>query len=1012
MPSGDAEPTDADLDRLARQLQAACLGGRSKTGGDERDPLFLAEAEALVQRFRGELRQIEADAFYGRALAGVRAQRPSSPAALLREARICFKLRDLAGARECAQSSRAASSAGAPAAASAARGLLPAEKEEALRLLRDAALFARDAAATRALSDELRATSAKGEETARPIAMFPALLSSAAGATRAQASSDDAAIAAALRSLMDLLRRHHLPPRGREIVALLAGDAATELGDLEVAAEIFLAAGRTGDAWLDASVSGRLGTVRSLAGDYEAAAVSLEEARSLAQSLPGAGALAARAGINLSRTLLGLGDLERARREALSVLALKAAPLDLRLRGRLLLGDCLYETARGARETLNDAEAAFLAVKRELASKEAAALDADAASELGATVAINLGNVARLRSQSLTGEARTLQRKQALQLEDSALRSAERRKDWSIAAVAAANIGELCLEDGDAASARSFVTWALEVARARRSFETEWRCHWYLGRLADAAGDVAGADAAYADAASLIEAYRSRVLDAERKSGFLTDKMDFYEDLVRRQIRSGLPDLALGTAERARARALVDSLGWRFIALANPRESALYREYVGLLARTERARAGGGATLWSGQRPPADFDALRGRLESLKRTFAADADLGPAFRALVDGDAAEAPAILAHLPSGATLIEYFAVPDGLVALVGPVAESPPALQTPASPGAAAGKSPAAGRIAAVRLPILPEELEKLVPRFLRSGASDAQAARRLCEGLFDPLRGLIRGERVVIVPFGAIHQLPFETLRDDKGFLVTRWDFSYLPSSSVLKHLRRRPGTDARAPLSLLAVVDPDTDYNRDGRPDMIPLPEARQEVSGFAKFFGQRVVLEGSAALERASVEKAGSFDVIHFACHGEFYPARPWASALFLARGPSSDGLGGDDGRLLASEVYALDLRRSRLVALSGCETGRSAVTPGEDAVSLGTAFLHSGASSLLLSLWKVEDAATAALMQAFYDRWLRRGQDKGRALRESKLELLAGKYPQPKQWGAFVLVGDRDI
>jgi hypothetical protein len=135
-----SRPT-ADLDRLARQLQAACLGGRSKTGGDERDPLFLAEAEALVQRFRGELRQIEADAFYGRALAGVRAQRPSSPAALLREARICFKLRDLAGARECAQSSRAASSAGAPAAASAARGLLPAEKEEALRLLRGRGAF-------------------------------------------------------------------------------------------------------------------------------------------------------------------------------------------------------------------------------------------------------------------------------------------------------------------------------------------------------------------------------------------------------------------------------------------------------------------------------------------------------------------------------------------------------------------------------------------------------------------------------------------------------------------------------------------------------------------------------------------------------------------------------------------------------------------------------------------------------------------------------------------------------
>jgi CHAT domain-containing protein len=82
---------------------------------------------------------------------------------------------------------------------------------------------------------------------------------------------------------------------------------------------------------------------------------------------------------------------------------------------------------------------------------------------------------------------------------------------------------------------------------------------------------------------------------------------------------------------------------------------------------------------------------------------------------------------------------------------------------------------------------------------------------------------------------------------------------------------------------------------------------------------------------------------------------------------------------------------------------------VSPGDDAVGIGTAFLHSGASSLLVSLWKVEDVATAALMKSFYQRWIRDGKDKGRALRESKLELIAGRFPHPRQWGAFVLIGE---
>ena len=109
-----------------------------------------------------------------------------------------------------------------------------------------------------------------------------------------------------------------------------------------------------------------------------------------------------------------------------------------------------------------------------------------------------------------------------------------------------------------------------------------------------------------------------------------------------------------------------------------------------------------------------------------------------------------------------------------------------------------------------------------------------------------------------------------------------------------------------------------------------------------------------------------------------------------------------------MTALEVFGMDLGRARLVTLSRCETGLVNVLPADDTISIGTAFLHAGAASLLASLWKVEDQATSALMQGFYRHWMEGGKKKVEALRAAKLELLRGGFGRPHQWGAFVLLG----
>ena len=127
---------------------------------------------------------------------------------------------------------------------------------------------------------------------------------------------------------------------------------------------------------------------------------------------------------------------------------------------------------------------------------------------------------------------------------------------------------------------------------------------------------------------------------------------------------------------------------------------------------------------------------------------------------------------------------------------------------------------------------------------------------------------------------------------------------------------------------------------------------------------------------------------------------------STLYLSRGANSDGL------LKAVEVFGLDLTRARLVTLSGCETGRLELGPGDDPVGIGTAFLHSGARALVVSLWKVEDEATAELMEKFYAIWLdKKVTDRASALRQAKLAMIReGRFKRPRQWAAFVLLGRR--
>jgi CHAT domain-containing protein len=296
----------------------------------------------------------------------------------------------------------------------------------------------------------------------------------------------------------------------------------------------------------------------------------------------------------------------------------------------------------------------------------------------------------------------------------------------------------------------------------------------------------------------------------------------------------------------------------------------------------------------------------------------------------------------------------------------------------------------------------------------------SRPAIRLYEALLkEAIQGLPESiTRLIVVPDGPLHHLPFAALRiaSDSPALGETHEIAVVPSAAVWLHLReqRRPPKSRSAliladPRVPAAIRDEEAAAEREWLGTALrlgPLPYARREGRAIAsRVGGASRLLTGELASEaRLKDADHGSFGVVHFAAHSVVDEKHPDRSAILLAGSPH-----GEDGLLQAREIAGLDFT-GLVVVLSACRSASGVVLAGEGVLGLSRAFLEAGATTVVGTLWTIQDDHAAHFFEAFYAS-LSRGRTVGAALADARRAAIADGLPT-SAWAGVIAIGDDTV
>lgn len=631
--------------------------------------------------------------------------------------------------------------------------------------------------------------------------------------------------------------------------------------------------------------------------------------------------------------------------------------------------------------------------------------------------------------------------KEALNHFNRTLELARKQNDPSGEARALRSIGEVYAAMGDNQKALDYLNQALPISRRIREHSGEARTLFWLAHVERDQGELRAAKMRAEEALQIIESLRAKVAGNELRSSFFAENQEYYELYIDILMRlhdelpeSGYDALALQAGESARARALLDSLAE---ARADIREgiapNLLARErslHQQLNASEERRVRLASVNPASEQVAAADRD-VSATLDALRDVRAQIRTTSPNYAALTEPQPIYLKEVQANLDKDTMLLVYsLGTKRSFLWAVTPTILRSYVIAPRA------------------RLAGYAEEFARVlkVSHHRRQSKQQAKlAVEKISENLLGPVADQLSGKRLVIVADGALQRIPFAALVAPGGErpLIVEHEIVNLPSVSVLGQLRRRLAGRAPAAKTLAIVADP-IFQAQDPRIRALPAnsAEGRSTPTTYANPLAavtraaRDAGLEGFGRLEYSRVEAEqicrlipeaecdkfldfdasravlterdlGKYRILHFATHSFIDEKNPELSGIVLSlydkeRRPQ-------DGFLRAHEVYNLKLGAD-LVVLSACNTALGKQVRGEGLISLTRGFMYAGAPRIVVSLWDVDDIATAELMKRFYEGMMRKKLSQAAALRAAQAAMAQDqRWKLPYFWAGFILQGE---
>jgi len=631
-------------------------------------------------------------------------------------------------------------------------------------------------------------------------------------------------------------------------------------------------------------------------------------------------------------------------------------------------------------------------------------------------------------------------------------------------------LGDLYRDQGDLTKSERFYRQALEMRETVAPYSTDQaETLAALGGILRRQAKPDGAAQLFEQALHALEIQLTRFGGTEDlRSSFRAKHLTYYKNYIDLLLEQHQPALAFEVLERSRARSLLWMLTAAHVDIHQGVDPALLQKERSARAAI-RAKTNRRIELLNGKHDEARIAALNQEIDKL---LAQHNDVverirlsSPGYAALAQPRPLTTKETQQMLDSETVLLEY-ALGEEQNHIFVLTSESVNSYELPKG----LKIEQAARRVyelLTARNRKVRNETDTQRDRRLRiAAATYPQAATELSQMILPPAAVQPGKKRLLIVADGVLQYIPFSLLPTPPAWsmagedslamatpLVARYEIVSLPSASTLAALRQQIARGISATRAIAILADPvftaddvrvtqrgkalanagtgtvsgnasvedssaerltrslnDVGLSGNGELRLPRLPFTQQEAKAIAATASAGEVLRATdfkANRETAVSQELAQYRIIHFATHGLLDTSHPELSGLVLSmvnqRGERQNGY------LTLEDIYNLKLP-AELVVLSACETGLGKEVDGEGLVGLTRGFMYAGASRVVASLWKVDDAASAELMKRFYQGMEEEGLRPAAALRRAQLDMLRQeRWHSPYYWAAFQLQGE---